>query len=78
LAKIAKDGVALSEEEYEIGVIGSAVPVFDQQRFPVAAMTVVIPTVRATTRHRKHIQKILLAAAKSLQIELGLQREAAG
>lgn len=72
LAKIAKQGVALSEEEYEIGVIGIAVPVCDRQGLPIASLTVVIPTARASAPHRRHVRETLLAAAKSLEVQLSL------
>jgi DNA-binding IclR family transcriptional regulator len=78
LAKVAKQGVALSEEEYEVGVIGMAVAVLDRQRFPIASLTVVIPTARAQARHRKRVQKILAAAAKSLEVQISLHRDQTG
>jgi DNA-binding IclR family transcriptional regulator len=72
LTKIAMQGVALSEEEYEIGVIGIAVPVRDRQGLPIASLTVVIPTARANAPHRRHVHKILLAAAKSLEMQISM------
>jgi DNA-binding IclR family transcriptional regulator len=56
-------------------VIGIALPVLDQRRLPIAAVTVVIPAVRASARHRQHVHRTLLAAARSLETEVRLQQK---
>lgn len=70
LRRAAADGVAYSFEEFTPGIIGVAVPVLDQRRYPIGALNVAIPTVRYGEATRRRVIESLRIAARSLEAEL--------
>jgi len=70
LRRAAIEGVAYSFEEFTPGIVGVAVPVSDQRRYPIGALNVAIPTVRYGEATRLRVIESLRIAARSLEAEL--------
>jgi IclR family acetate operon transcriptional repressor len=66
LARIRSTGVAISDEEYEVGLVSIAVPVrwIDGPR--TAAINVSLPAGRATPEFREQLTRGLLGAAREI------------
>jgi DNA-binding IclR family transcriptional regulator len=67
LDKIAEQGIAYSYGEFELGVLGIAVPVLDQNRRPVGSFSSVIPTFRDSPKRREEVLAIMIDAARHLE-----------
>src|SRR5215208_2941135 len=70
LARIRRDGVALSWEEYEIGLASIAVPVAWLDGPATAALNVSLPTTRANRAFRAELVARLRAFAAGLAAEI--------
>jgi IclR family acetate operon transcriptional repressor len=71
LAAVRAAGVAVSAEEYEVGLISIAVPVRGIDG-ATAAINVSLPAGRATEGFRHRLTQRLLAAAAEIEHELGV------
>ncbi|ABE36261.1 bacterial transcriptional regulator family protein [Paraburkholderia xenovorans LB400] len=71
LAQVRKAGFAHMQGEYLPGIIGIAVPVFNLENRPIAAIGIGIPAVEGTTEFEKRICKQLLHSADTLSRRLG-------
>lgn len=67
LPAIQAAGVAVSEEEYEIGLISIAVPIAWPDGPGPAAINVSLPTARATPAFRRELTEALLEAAEDIE-----------
>jgi DNA-binding IclR family transcriptional regulator len=72
LPAIRAAGVAVSEEEYEIGLVSIAVPVVWPDGPGTAAINVSLPTARASSAFRRELTDGLLAAAGAIERSLGV------
>jgi IclR family acetate operon transcriptional repressor len=72
LAAIRAAGVAVSEEEYEIGLVSVAVPVVWPDGPGMAAINVSLPTARATPAFRRQLKDGLLHAAQAIERSIGV------
>jgi DNA-binding IclR family transcriptional regulator len=70
LAAIRNTGVAISEEEYEVGLVALAVPVRWIDGPGTAALNVSLPTARATPEVRDELTRRLLQAAREIDREM--------
>lgn len=70
LALIRARGVAVSEEEYEIGLISIAVPLNWLDGPGTAAVNISLPAARATGESRRRLTQRLLQAAGEINREL--------
>ncbi len=70
LAAIRAAGVAVSEEEYEVGLVSIAVPVRWIDGLGTAAINVSLPAGRATARFRRQLTQGLLGAARAIDAEM--------
>ena len=70
LRAAARNGVAYSFEESAPGIVGSAVAVLDEERRPGGALTVAMPSVRDSARHRRTMLAALRDGARRLEQEL--------
>jgi IclR family acetate operon transcriptional repressor len=66
LAAVRETGVAVSEEEYEVGLVSIAVPVRWIEGPGSGAINVSLPAGRATTGFREQLTRSLLRAARGL------------
>jgi IclR family acetate operon transcriptional repressor len=66
LAEIRRQGVAVSEEEYELGLLSIAVPVRWVDGPGSAAINVSLPSGRASASFRRELTKQLLRAAAEI------------
>jgi len=74
LAAIREAGVAVSEEEYEIGLVSIAVPVRWIEDPGSAAINVSLPAGRASARFRTELTRGLRRVARAIDEELGVAR----
>jgi DNA-binding IclR family transcriptional regulator len=72
LLKIREAGVAISEEEYEIGLVSIAVPVGWLDGPGTGAINVSLPAGRATPDFRQRLTAGLLEAAREIDREMGV------
>jgi IclR family acetate operon transcriptional repressor len=72
LPAIRAAGVAVSEEEYEIGLVSIAVPVVWPDGPGTAAINVSLPTARATSAFRRQLTAGLLDAARAIEQSMGV------
>ena len=71
LAAVRAAGVAVSAEEYEVGLVSIAVPVRWIGGSDTAAINVSLPAGRATEDFRRQLTEALLAAADAIERDLG-------
>ncbi len=71
LATIREAGVAISEEEYEVGLVSIAVPLRWIDGPGTAAINVSLPAGRATSEFRQQLTDALLVAARAIDREMG-------
>ncbi len=71
LEAIRRGGVAISEEEYEVGLVSIAVPVRWIEGPGTAAINVSLPAGRATPEFREELTGSLRAAARAIDHEMG-------
>jgi IclR family transcriptional regulator, acetate operon repressor len=71
LARVRRDGYAVSFEQQEAGLHAVAVPVFDARGAVVAALSVSGPSFRLTRRRAEEIVPDLAGAAAELTARLG-------
>ena len=72
LKRVAKEKVAYSNEEFELGVFGISIPILDARQQPVASLGSVFPSARDTAAHRDAILKALRDGARRLEDEIKL------
>lgn len=72
LASIRANGVAVSEEEYELGLVSIALPVSWLDGPGSAAINVSLPTARATTEFRGRVASELRGAARAIDAAIGV------
>jgi IclR family acetate operon transcriptional repressor len=72
LAEVRASGVAVSEEEYEIGLVSVAVPVAWPDGPGPAAVNVSLPSARATAAFRRRLTDGLLAAARAIERSMNI------
>jgi IclR family transcriptional regulator, acetate operon repressor len=72
LQTIRETGVAVSEEEYEVGLVSIAVPVRWIDGPGTGAINVSLPAGRATTEFRDQLTRGLLEAARSIDAEMSM------
>jgi len=70
LAKIRKQGWAVSVDELLVGASGLAAPIFGWKGHNVAALAIVLPTVRFPESVRMKYIKMLVGAAENISREL--------
>jgi DNA-binding IclR family transcriptional regulator len=69
LDKIRADGYALNQQEFNVGIIGLAVPIAAADGPPPAALALHAPAVRlSTSRALKHVPKMKAAARRLAQV----------
>ncbi len=71
LTKVKKQGYAVDKEEFEIGLICVAVPIFNQRNELVAGLSAAGPASRFKPEHLKNYVKILKAGATEIQQSIG-------
>jgi DNA-binding IclR family transcriptional regulator len=74
IAVIRTEGAALSEEEYEIGLVSIALPLSWIDGAGPAAINVSLPAARATAEARRHLTRRLRRAAHDIERELSVAR----
>jgi DNA-binding IclR family transcriptional regulator len=72
LARARRDGLALSEEEFEIGLVSLAVPVRDARDRAPLAINVSLPSLRATRTQRQRLAARLRETADIVGTSLRL------
>jgi DNA-binding IclR family transcriptional regulator len=72
LATIRETGVAVSEEEYEVGLVSIAVPVRWLEGPGTGAINASLPTGRATPAFREELTRGLLHAARAIDREMSV------
>ncbi|MGH2876940.1 MAG: IclR family transcriptional regulator [Solirubrobacteraceae bacterium] len=72
LARSRADGVTVSEEEYEVGLVSIAVPVRWLDGPGTGAINVSLPATRATPVFRAELTEGLLAAAREIDSAMSL------
>jgi DNA-binding IclR family transcriptional regulator len=70
LAAVRGAGVAVSEEEYEIGLISISVPLRWIGRLGTAAVNISLPAARASGESRQYLTQRLRQAAREIDREL--------
>ncbi len=73
LAAIRDTGVAISAEEYEVGLVSIAVPLRWIDGPGTAAINVSLPAGRATPESRQKLTDALLRAARAIDREMGVR-----
>ena len=71
LNTIKKTGVALENEEYEIGVRGIATVIRDSEDEVIGSISVVVPTPRYTYKQLKDLEPVIKSYALDISKELG-------
>ncbi|MHB1928169.1 MAG: IclR family transcriptional regulator [Acidimicrobiales bacterium] len=71
LAKVRVSGMAVSDEEFELGCVGMSVAIGQADRFPAAILTVTGPASRIGVSERTCIARQLKAAAAVAKAALG-------
>src|SRR5580658_6377897 len=71
IEKTKRRGYAVDDEELEEGLRCIAVPVFDAQRFPVAAISVSGPSFRVTAQKLPSIANHLLQCVRGISADMG-------
>jgi DNA-binding IclR family transcriptional regulator len=73
LAETRRRGYGVDAEEYTVGVRCIAMPVFDHEGEPVAALSVSVPTVRFDAKRQNRALAVLTENARLLSQALGHQ-----
>jgi len=73
LATIRETGIAISDEEYEVGLVSIAVPLRWIDGPGTAAINVSLPEGRATPEFRRKLTGALLRAAREIDREMGVR-----
>lgn len=76
LETIRRAGVAVSDEEYEIGLVSIAAPVHWIDGPGTGAINVSLPASRATPEFRAELTRRLLEAARAIDREMGMSNPA--
>ncbi len=72
LERARRDGLAISDEEFEIGLVSFAVPLLGPKDGPPLAINVSLPSMRATGSDRDVLIERLRATAKTIASSLRL------
>lgn len=73
LERVRKRGFAIDDEEIEVGVRCVGVPIFDQNRYPIAAVSVSGPASRITVQSVPGIAERLIRCSRDISRSLGIQ-----
>jgi DNA-binding IclR family transcriptional regulator len=71
LKEIRKNGYYINDEEYELGIRGIAVPIFNYTHSCVAAIGFAGPTLRLTDQKIEEMKDDLIAVGKTISMRLG-------
>jgi DNA-binding IclR family transcriptional regulator len=74
LEEVQKQGYAIDNEEYHLGIRCLAAPVFDMQKQVVAAVGITGPATEISVEAIPSLSKIVLAAAAEISRSLGKER----
>ncbi|VTZ65453.1 IclR family transcriptional regulator [Sinorhizobium medicae] len=66
-----KTGIADVRDEYRLGIIGLAAPVFNVNGRPIASIGVALPSARKDRAYEENVKKLLLECTASLSRSLG-------
>ena len=72
LERVRRDGVALSREEYEVGLDSIAVPLAWMEGDGPAALNVSLPSTRATGSAGGDLARDLRAVARAIEVDAGI------
>jgi DNA-binding IclR family transcriptional regulator len=70
LREIRREGLALSLEEFTVGIIGLARPVLNKLGHPLGSVNVAMPTVRYNSAAREKVSSALEKAASTLSRQI--------
>jgi DNA-binding IclR family transcriptional regulator len=68
---IKKQGFAIDNEEYGLGVWAVAAPVYGQNGFPVASLAIAAPSARTSKAKRKELTVMVQVSSLEISRELG-------
>jgi DNA-binding IclR family transcriptional regulator len=68
---IKKQGFAIDNEEYGLGVWAVAAPVYGQNGFPVASLAIAAPSARTFKAKRKELTSMVQTSGLEISRELG-------
>jgi DNA-binding IclR family transcriptional regulator len=71
LARVRATGLAVSDEEFELGCVGISAAVYGWDPFPVATLSVIGPSLRVPQRRLKELGQVLVSAADDAARRLG-------
>ena len=71
LREIRQNGYYINDEEYELGIRGVAVPLFDYTHHCIAAIGFAGPTLRITEQKMEEMKSDLIAVGKIISMRLG-------
>jgi DNA-binding IclR family transcriptional regulator len=71
LREIRKEGYAVNDEEFELGIRGLAVPIFNYTGNCIASIGLAGPTVRISDGKIAQMKEDLIAVGKTISIRLG-------
>jgi len=71
LKMIRMGNMSFCREEHHQGMISVALPVFNAEEQPIAAITVTTPTVRYSRTHEKRVERVLRGGTGRLSARLG-------
>jgi DNA-binding IclR family transcriptional regulator len=74
LREIRKNGYYINDEEYELGIRGIAVPIFNYTHDCVAAIGFAGPTLRITDKEIEEMKSDLIAVGETISMRLGSQK----
>ena len=71
LAQIRRDGYAVDEQEYEIGVYAFGAPIYDNSGQVTAGISITTPASRYTTERRDQLIQRVVTTARQISARLG-------
>ena len=74
LERVRRRGYAIDEEEIELGVRCIGAPIFDENKMPIAALSVSAPTGRIRAQNTPAIAQHLLLCCADISASLRMQR----
>jgi len=72
LERVKKRGFAIDDEEIEVGVRCVGAPIFDENRYPIAAVSVSGPASRITVQSVPGIAERLIRCCNEISRTLGI------
>jgi len=70
LEQVRQSGISYSIEEFTIGIAGVGAPILSDDRYPVGAVSVVMPAIRFTEAARELAISVLKSAVRRIETEL--------